>query len=132
MTLQQRTDTLDVHALLADGTHLIGGEFVPGRGGETLDVINPATGDVLASVPRGGADDVADAVAAASNAFPAWRDVSPSRRGQLLLDWAALCREHADEIDLMERLEVAGLSGARLPCPGSSPSPRVSPTRRPG
>jgi acyl-CoA reductase-like NAD-dependent aldehyde dehydrogenase len=118
MTLQQPTDTLDVHALLADGTHLIGGEFVPGRGGETLDVINPATGDVLASVPRGGADDVADAVAAASNAFPAWRDVSPSRRGQLLLDWAALCREHADEIDLLERLEVGRPKWGPAPMPG--------------
>ena len=57
-------------------------------------------------MPRSGADDVADAVAAAEEAFPAWRDTSPSRRGQLLLDWAALCREHADEIDLLERFEV--------------------------
>ena len=57
--------------------------------------MNPATGETLATVPRGGPDDVDDAVAAAEDAFPAWRDTSPSRRGQLLLDWAALCREHA-------------------------------------
>ena len=74
--------------------------------GDTIEVINPATGEALATVPRGGPDDVADAVAAAEDAFPAWRDTSPSRRGQLLLDWAALCREHADELDLLERLEV--------------------------
>jgi aldehyde dehydrogenase (NAD+) len=106
MTLQQPTDTLDVQSLLSDGTQLIGGEFVAARGGETIAVENPATGEVLAHVPRSGADDVADAVAAASEAFPAWRDVNPSRRGQLLLDWAALCREHAAEIDLLERMEV--------------------------
>jgi acyl-CoA reductase-like NAD-dependent aldehyde dehydrogenase len=106
MTLQQPTDTLDVHTLLTDGTQLIGGEWVPARGGETIPVINPATEDVLAHVPRSDEADIADAVAAASDAFPGWRDVSPTRRGQLLLDWAALCRAHAAEIDLLERLEV--------------------------
>ncbi len=106
MTLQQPTDTLDVHELLTDGTQLIGGEWVPARAGETIGVENPATGEVLAHVPRSRDADVGDAVAAAQGAFPAWRDLNPSRRGQLLLDWAALCREHAAEIDLLERMEV--------------------------
>ena len=106
MTLQHPTDTLDIESLFRDGTQLIGGEFVAARGGDTIPVINPATGETLANVPRGGPDDVNDAVSAASDAFPAWRDTSPSRRGQLLLDWAALCRSHAAELDLLERLEV--------------------------
>jgi len=106
MTLQHPTDTLDIQTLFPDGTQLIGGDWVPARGGDTIPVINPATGETLAQVPRGSSADVADAVAAAEEAFPAWRDMSPSRRGQLLLDWAARCREHADEIDLLERLEV--------------------------
>ena len=106
MTLQHPTDTLDIQALFRDGTQLIGGEWVPARGGDTIPVINPATGETLANVPRGGPDDVADAVSAAEDAFPAWRDTSPSVRGQLLLGWAELCREHASEIDLLERLEV--------------------------
>src|SRR5437764_7037372 len=106
MAIQEAPETLDVQSLFADGTQLIGGEWVPARGGETFVVENPATGEALARVPRSGTDDVADAVAAASQAFPAWRDLSPSRRGQLLLDWAALCREHAAELDLLERLEV--------------------------
>ena len=106
MTLQHPTDTLDIHALFPDGTHLIGGEWIPARGGDTIPVLNPATGETLATVPRGGPDDVADAVSPRRTAFPAWRDTSPSRRGQLLLDWAALCREHAAELDLLERLEV--------------------------
>ncbi len=122
MTLLKPTDTLDVHALLTDGTQLIGGEWVPARGGETIPVENPATGDVLAHVQRSGSEDVADAVAAAEQAFPAWRDTNTSRRGQLLLDWAALCRSHAEEIDLPERLEVGrpkwGPPGAGSPMPG--------------
>jgi acyl-CoA reductase-like NAD-dependent aldehyde dehydrogenase len=97
---------LDIGRELPDGRQLVGGEWVAARSGETIEVINPATGETLASVPRSGEADVADAVAAAEQAFPAWRDTSPSARGQLLLRWAELCREHADEIDLLERLEV--------------------------
>jgi acyl-CoA reductase-like NAD-dependent aldehyde dehydrogenase len=118
MTLQQPTNRVDAHELLPDGTQLIGGEWVPARGGETIAVENPSTGEVLAQVPRSGAEDVADAVAAASEAFPAWRDTSPARRGQLLLDWAALCREHAAEIDLLERLEVGRPKWGPAPMPG--------------
>jgi acyl-CoA reductase-like NAD-dependent aldehyde dehydrogenase len=118
MTLQRPTDTLDIQALFPDGTQLIGGEWVPARGGATLEVLNPASGDVLVNVPSSGADDVADAVAAASDAFPGWRDLSPSRRGQLLLDWASLCRQHADEIDLLERLEVGRPKWGPAPMPG--------------
>ncbi len=113
--------TLDVVALLPAGKHLIGGEWVASRSGETIDVINPATGETLAAVPRGSDDDIADAVAAAAAAFPAWRDTSPSVRGQLLLGWAGLCREHGAELDLLERMEVGRPSwGGRdqSPMPG--------------
>jgi acyl-CoA reductase-like NAD-dependent aldehyde dehydrogenase len=118
VTLQQPTDALDIQALFPDGTQLIGGEWVPARAGETIEVLNPATAEVLATVPRSRADDVADAVGAAQDAFPAWRDLSPSRRGQLLLDWASLCRSHADEIDLLERMEVGRPKWGPAPMPG--------------
>jgi aldehyde dehydrogenase (NAD+) len=100
------THTIDVSELLPDGAHLIGGDWVPARDGETITVINPANGEALAAVPRGGADDVQDAVTAAAEAFPAWRDTSPTVRGQLLVAWAQLCREHGEEMDLLERMEV--------------------------
>jgi acyl-CoA reductase-like NAD-dependent aldehyde dehydrogenase len=109
---------LDVGALLRDGTHLIGGEWVAARGGETIAVTNPATGETIAEVPRGGAEDVADAVSAAADAFPAWRDTNPSVRGQLLVKWAELCREHAAEIDLLERMEVGRPSWGPSPIAG--------------
>jgi aldehyde dehydrogenase (NAD+) len=97
---------LDVGRLLADGSHLIGPDWVPAGSGETIDVINPATQDVLLRVPRGGAVDIAAAVAAAADVFPAWRDTSPVVRADLLLAWAQLCREHQTEISTLESLEV--------------------------
>lgn len=57
---------LDVPALLTDGAHLIGGDWVPARSGETFEVINPAAQDVLLRVPRGDGDDIGQAVAAAA------------------------------------------------------------------
>jgi aldehyde dehydrogenase (NAD+) len=110
--------TLDVGTLLPAGRQLIGGEWVAARSGETIDVINPATGETLAAVPRGSDDDIAAAVAAAADAFPAWRDTSPSVRGQLLLRWAELCREHAAELDLLERMEVGRPTWGPGPMPG--------------
>jgi aldehyde dehydrogenase (NAD+) len=93
-------------ALLPDGAHLIGPDWVPAASGETLGVSNPATGETLLRVPRGGAADIDAAVTAAAGAFPAWRDTSPSARADLLLAWAQLCREHATEISTLESLEV--------------------------
>jgi acyl-CoA reductase-like NAD-dependent aldehyde dehydrogenase len=114
----QTASSLDIGSLLSPGTQLIGGEWVPARGAETIDVINPATGEVLASVPRSRDGDVADAVEAAATAFGAWRDTSPSERGRLLLRWAELCRQHGDELDLLERLEVGRPSWGGSPVPG--------------
>ncbi|MGH2927317.1 MAG: aldehyde dehydrogenase family protein, partial [Solirubrobacteraceae bacterium] len=68
MTVSESQRTLEIGRLLDDGTQLIGGEWVPARGGDTIEVLNPATGEPLANVPRSGADDVAQAVAAAADA----------------------------------------------------------------
>jgi acyl-CoA reductase-like NAD-dependent aldehyde dehydrogenase len=100
------TRDLDVGALLPGERHHIGGEWVAGRGGETIDVINPATQDVLLRVPRGGPEDVDAAVQAAAAAFPAWRDTNPMVRADLLYRWAELISEHQHELDLIERMEV--------------------------
>jgi aldehyde dehydrogenase (NAD+) len=110
---------LDLRALVTEGTHLIGGNWVPARSGETLDVINPATQDLLLRVPRGAADDVNDAVEAAAAAFPAWRDASPVARAEALYRWADLCRRHDAEITALESMEVGH------PHWGPSPVPRT-------
>jgi aldehyde dehydrogenase (NAD+) len=109
---------LDPRALLAEGAHLIGGDWVPAGSGETLDVINPATQEVLLAVPRGRAGDINDAVQAAAAAFPAWRDASPVARAEALYRWADLCRRHEAEISSLESMEVGH------PHWGPSPVPR--------
>ncbi len=63
----------------------VGGEWLPGEGAETLEDIDPATGEVAALVPLSGAVDVRAAVAAARAAQPGWRDVPPQRRARAVL-----------------------------------------------
>ena len=67
MTVSESTQNaargLDVERLLPDGCQLVGGEWVAGRGGGTIEVLNPATGEPLARVPRSGEADVSDASA---------------------------------------------------------------------
>jgi aldehyde dehydrogenase (NAD+) len=92
--------------LLVEGGQLIGGEWVPAKSGETIEVLDPATREVLARVPRGDTADVDAAVDAATAAFPAWRDTSPSARGALVLRWAQLITEHETELDRLESQEV--------------------------
>ncbi|HEY1373966.1 MAG TPA: aldehyde dehydrogenase family protein, partial [Candidatus Binatia bacterium] len=61
--------------------------------------INPAdTGDVLAEFPAATTADVARAIAAASAAFPGWRDTPGPERGRVLWRAADIARQHADEI----------------------------------
>jgi aldehyde dehydrogenase (NAD+) len=85
---------------------LIGGERVAAADGRTIDVLDPATCEVIGTVPRGGAADVEAAVDAAEAAFPAWRDTSATARGALIARWAALVREHEAELDRLESREV--------------------------
>jgi aldehyde dehydrogenase (NAD+) len=92
--------------LLVEDAHLIGGDWVPAASGETIDVLDPATGEPLARVPRGTAADVDAAVTAAEAAFPAWRDTSATARGALVARWAALVEQHGAELDRLESREV--------------------------
>jgi aldehyde dehydrogenase (NAD+) len=92
--------------LLVENAQLIGGEWVPAASGATIDVIDPATGEVIAAVPRGDAADVDAAVRAAEAAFPAWRDTSATARDAAILRWAALVEEHLSELDRLESQEV--------------------------
>jgi acyl-CoA reductase-like NAD-dependent aldehyde dehydrogenase len=101
--------------LVTENTQLIGGEWVPAASGETIEVINPATREILAHVPRGAAADVDAAVNAAKEAFPAWRDTSPSHRAALLMRWAALIDEHEETLDRLEISEVGRPHWGPLP-----------------
>ena len=97
---------LDVSKLLPNGRHLIGGEWITGHNDEQIDVLNPATQEYIASIPRGVEHDINAAVEAAEKAYPAWREMSPTKRGELLYRWAELCAEHELEIGKIECMEV--------------------------
>ena len=57
--------------------NLIGGEWVDARSGEAMEVLNPATGETIAEVPRASAEDVDGAVQAAKRALPEWLETTP-------------------------------------------------------
>jgi 1-pyrroline dehydrogenase len=86
--------------------NLIGGEWVDSAGGETMEVLNPATGDVIAEVPRASAEDVDRAVQAAKKALPEWLETTPGERAEALLKLAAAIDEHADELAELESRNV--------------------------
>jgi acyl-CoA reductase-like NAD-dependent aldehyde dehydrogenase len=80
----------------------VGGEWVDAARGETFDSRNPATGDLIGTFPKSGADDVDRAVAAAKNAYAEWRLVPAPKRGEILFRFGSLLAEHKEELaDLM-------------------------------
>ena len=80
----------------------VGGEFVDALSGETMEVLNPATGEVIAEVPRGTAEDVDGAVAAARSAWAEWQSKTPKDRMELLLKLADVIDENAEELARLE------------------------------
>ncbi|WP_348789299.1 aldehyde dehydrogenase family protein [Leifsonia sp. NPDC080035] len=85
------------HDHLSIRGHWIGGAENPGTG-DTLDVIDPATGRVVASAPAGTASDVDRAVAAARAALPGWAGTDPAARADALRRLAAVLTERGEEI----------------------------------
>ena len=79
-----------------DILNLVNGQLQPALGGDWLDNVEPATGEVYGRMPRSGAEDVEAAVSAARAAFPAWRAWSPADRRAVLMRLADKVAEHAD------------------------------------
>ena len=67
-----------------------------------IEVIEPASAEVMAEVPRAGVGEVDDAVARAKAAFPAWRAVDPGERAKLLHGLADRLGESADDLAVLE------------------------------
>ncbi len=88
---------------------LIGGKWVEAASGRTFDSINPSTGEVLASVAEGDAEDIDRAVAAARRAFNGpWSKFKPAERQALLLKLADLVDAHFDELAALDTLDYGG------------------------
>src|ERR1700730_4926418 len=77
--------------------NFIGGKFVDSEG-ETLDIINPSTGEVYASAPISTKAEIDAAFKAATAAFPGWRDVTPSERSLALLRIADSISANAERL----------------------------------
>jgi acyl-CoA reductase-like NAD-dependent aldehyde dehydrogenase len=96
---------------------IIGGEQVDAADGQTFDVINPATGDLLARAPLGGREDVDRAVAAAQKALDdprGWSTWSAAKRGRTLQKLSNLVKQNLEELAQLESRNVGKpISGAR-------------------
>jgi 1-pyrroline dehydrogenase len=85
----------------------IGGEWTPGAGREAQEIVNPATGKVIAHVPKGTAEDVDHAVSAARKAFDGgWSDTTPRMRSEMMLKLADAIEAAGDELAQTESENV--------------------------
>ncbi len=85
--------------------HWIGGKLVTGGSGRSGPVYNPATGEQTGAVDFASSEEVAQAVAAAKAAFPAWRATSLSKRSDIFFRIRALFHEHREDIARFLTLE---------------------------
>ncbi|AIZ34669.1 MULTISPECIES: NADP-dependent succinate-semialdehyde dehydrogenase [Pseudomonas] len=76
----------------------INGEWLDADSGQTIQVTNPATGDVIGSVPKMGAAETRRAIEAADKALPAWRALTAKERSAKLRRWFELMIEHQDDL----------------------------------
>jgi len=83
---------------------LIGGEWTGGQG-ETFATVDPAIGDQIGVLPRGGAPEIDAAVAAARAALAGWKATTPLNRAKILWAAADLIEAHIDELAEIETLD---------------------------
>jgi succinate-semialdehyde dehydrogenase/glutarate-semialdehyde dehydrogenase len=76
----------------------INGEWVNAEGGETIPVTNPATGEVIGSVPKMGAIETRRAIDAANQAWNAWRRKTGKERSSILRRWYELMMAHQEDL----------------------------------
>jgi len=103
MTLDQTASAISVLKMM------IGGQSVDAADAQTFEVVNPATGTVIATAPLGGKTDVDLAVAAAQKAFEdprGWANWAAGKRGRTLAKFAALIKDKSDELAWLETRNV--------------------------
>ena len=83
----------------------IDGAWLDADQGHTLEVNNPASGEVLGSVPKMGAAETRRAIEAAERALPAWRDLTAKERSQTLRRWYELILQNQEDLARLMTLE---------------------------
>jgi acyl-CoA reductase-like NAD-dependent aldehyde dehydrogenase len=94
--------------MTAEYRMLIDGELCEASTKETMEVLNPANGTVVGYAPKGGAEEVERAAAAAYRAAPAWAEVSPTDKAALFFKMAELLRKKRDEWAKLETMQYGG------------------------
>lgn len=89
--MSAQSEKLSAHPLFKTG-YFAGGKWHEAR--ETFDVLNPATGEVVAKVAKAGKAETEAAVKAASDAFPEWRKTTAKARSEILHRWYELMLEN--------------------------------------
>ncbi|WP_374410352.1 aldehyde dehydrogenase [Novosphingobium colocasiae] len=90
-----------------DKMHFIDGAWLASASGQTIETRNPATGEVIARLARGGQEEIDLAVAAARRAFEGrWSRITPSQRHGLLMRAHAIMELHGDELALLETYDM--------------------------
>lgn len=108
MTLTRRQWDAALDATTPEGRNFIDGRFVDAVSGARFERIRPMDGRVGAEIARSGPDDVDRTVASGKTAFAdrRWRGLEPVARKQVMLRWAQLMRQHAEELALLETIDV--------------------------
>ena len=83
----------------------IGGQWVNADSGETMDVVNPANGETIGTMPAAGASETRRAIEAADVAWPAWRKLTAKERAAIIREWHDLVLANADDLAMLMTLE---------------------------
>ncbi|MGH3359601.1 MAG: gamma-aminobutyraldehyde dehydrogenase [Nocardioidaceae bacterium] len=92
--------------MFEDGHQYIGGEFRTGGAPRAVDVVNPATGEVVVTPDLASPDDVDAAVRAARDAYPQWSRATPAERSDAMHAFAAELRSRAEALATAETLQT--------------------------
>jgi succinate-semialdehyde dehydrogenase/glutarate-semialdehyde dehydrogenase len=107
----------DVHAVAGDGAPrlsdmslfrqqaYVDGAWIDADSGETIEVTNPATGEVLGTVPKLGAAETRRAIEAANRAWPAWRAKTGKERANILRTWYDLIMANQEDLAILMTME---------------------------
>ena len=93
------------HPQLLRAQAFLAGQWADADNGETFAVHNPATGECIAQVPLMGEAETTRAIAAAQQAWPAWRQLTAQARSKLLMRWHDLILQHTDDLALLMTTE---------------------------
>lgn len=83
----------------------VNGQWVDASDQQVIDIVNPATGETIGTVPQMTAEDVQAAIAAAERALPAWRAQSAKERSKLLRRWYELCMHYQEDLAVIMTTE---------------------------